>query len=139
MRFKKSILVVSLIVMAAAIAYTQGFLNGEHLIIGTKGDFGIKRLSAAAGQVTDGGANGGSLGVLHLNQPTSGTDVAGTKTLSGGAGTVTFATAFASAPVCTANDQTAANAVKVTTTTTTVVFAGTTTDVVGYICVGNPN
>jgi hypothetical protein len=75
----------------------------------------------------------------HLTQPSGSHDVAGTATLSSGTVTVTFATAFASAPVCVATDQTAANAVKVAPTTTNLVITGTGADVIAYQCIGNPN
>lgn len=66
-------------------------------------------------------------------------DVIGLKTLAGGTGTVTFATAYTIAPICVATDTTAAAAVRVAPTTTTVVFTGTTTDVISYLCFANPN
>lgn len=82
-------------------------------------------------------------GVGHLAILTNGgvaaPDVYGTKTLSAGAGTVTFATAFTAAPICFGTDQTAANAVKISTTTTAATFAGTTSDVIAYFCLANPN
>lgn len=59
---------------------------------------------------------------------------AGTVTLAAGAGSHTFTTGYLAAPVCTASDQTAANPVKVTSSTTAVTLAGTTTDVVTWIC-----
>lgn len=60
----------------------------------------------------------------------------GTKVLSGGAGTVTFSTAFSSAPVCTCTDQTAANATKCSTSASVLTVAGTSTDTVAWICLG---
>lgn len=66
-------------------------------------------------------------------------DFLGTKTLSGGAGTVTFVNAYTAAPVCTCTDQTTAAAVKCSTSTTALTIAGTTTDVIAYACYGNPN
>jgi hypothetical protein len=59
---------------------------------------------------------------------------AGTVTLSGGSGSHTFGTAYNTAPTCTATDTTAANAVKATSSTTAVTLAGTTTDVIAWIC-----
>jgi hypothetical protein len=52
---------------------------------------------------------------------------------------VTFTRAYTAAPVCVGTDQTNANAVKISTTTTAATFAGNATDVIAYICVGNPN
>jgi hypothetical protein len=74
----------------------------------------------------------------HLNQAAAG-QWAGTVTLSSGAGTFTFPTAYTSAPVCVATDTTAAAAVKASATTTTLTLAGTGTDAIAFVCVGNPN
>lgn len=75
------------------------------------------------------------------NAPNSSTDCtvggapsAGTITLASGAGSHTFATPYAAAPVCTATDTTSAAAVGVTSTTTAVSVTGTGTDVVAWIC-----
>lgn len=58
-----------------------------------------------------------------------------TVTLAAGTATWTFATAYASAPVCTASDNTAANSVRVEAPlTTSVKVDGTTTDSVSIIC-----
>lgn len=82
---------------------------------------------------------GGSGATANTTTSPAGPFAWGTVALSGGAATVTFKTPFANAPVCTANDQTAANAVKTAPTATTLVLAGTTTDVIAYHCLGNPN
>lgn len=66
----------------------------------------------------------------------SNTDLGGLITLSGGTGTYTFAGTYTSAPVCTASDKTAANAVGVSTSTTVLTLTGTSTDVINYICIG---
>ena len=68
--------------------------------------------------------------------------VTGTQALTAGAATVTFAgnAVFTSATsyVCEATDQTAAAATKATTTNgTTLTLAGTTTDVIAFVCAGN--
>jgi hypothetical protein len=75
--------------------------------------------------------------VAALGNITSGgdTDSVGTVTLSGGTYTLTFAGHYLTAPICTGSDRTAVNAVKILTGTTSAVFTGTTTDVIGYICV----
>ena len=66
----------------------------------------------------------------------SNTDLAGFITLSGGAGSYTFAnTSYAVAPVCTATDTTAANATKASATATVLTVGGTSTDVLAYTCV----
>ncbi|MGH9702035.1 MAG: hypothetical protein ACRD4K_01570, partial [Candidatus Acidiferrales bacterium] len=93
--------------------------------------------SAAGGSSTV----NGSLAVSgHLNQITSGNDVAGTVTLVSGSKVVTFTTAFASTPVCVVSDETAAGAAKVSAkSASSITISGGTTDVVSYICVGNPN
>jgi hypothetical protein len=64
---------------------------------------------------------------------------AGKVTLSAGSGSFTFPTAFSSAPVCTATDTTAAVAVKASASVTTLTLSGTGTDVIAFVCVGNPN
>lgn len=76
---------------------------------------------------------------FHFNQNGASGDLAGTVTLSGGAGTHNFSTAFASAPVCVCTDTTATNVVRCSTSTTALTVAGTTTDVIAYACYGNPN
>lgn len=58
-------------------------------------------------------------------------------TLSAGTATWTFQQSFANTPVCVASDQTAANAVKVVPSTTSVTLTGTSSDVLGVICIGN--
>jgi hypothetical protein len=64
---------------------------------------------------------------------------AGTVTLASGAGSHTFTTAYGTAPICTASDQTSAAAVKVTSSTTAVTLAGTGTDVIAWICTPSAN
>lgn len=81
---------------------------------------------------------GGSCG----SGPTiTGTDVAGKVITGTGAPTsctVTFSSAWASAPSCWANNETTANLTRATSTTTTVVLAGTMVagDVLTYGCIG---
>lgn len=58
----------------------------------------------------------------------------GTKTLSSGAGSLTFPVVYTAAPICTCTDSTAAAAVKCSTSTTTLTLAGTSTDVINYSC-----
>ncbi len=82
----------------------------------------------------------GSLAIAqHLNQGAANT-FAGTVALVGGTATVTFPTAYNSAPVCTANDTSAVATVKAQTTATTLTLSQSGgTDTIMYICVGNPN
>jgi Pectate lyase superfamily protein len=82
----------------------------------------------------------GSLGVSqHLNQGAANT-FAGTVAETGGTATVTFPTAYNSAPVCVANDTSAIATVRVQTTTTTLTVSQSSgTDTIMYVCVGNPN
>ena len=82
----------------------------------------------------------GSLGISqHLNQGASNT-FAGTVALATGTATVTFPTAYNSAPVCTANDTSAIATVRVQTTATTLTLTQSSgTDTIMYICIGNPN
>jgi hypothetical protein len=54
--------------------------------------------------------------------------------------TVTFAKAYAVAPICLAADQNSTPAaIQVTPSTTQVVFTGTATHVIAYACFGKPN
>lgn len=64
-------------------------------------------------------------------------DDGGTVTLSSGAATVTFHTAYSVTPICFLQDQTAAAATKATPSTTSLVIAGTTSDVIAYHCMAN--
>lgn len=81
------------------------------------------------GAVTSSGA-GGTMAVVGPNGIS-----AGTVTLSSGAASHTFASAYSTAPVCSATDTTAANAVWVTSVTTTgFTINGTSTDTVSWIC-----
>jgi Pectate lyase superfamily protein len=82
----------------------------------------------------------GSLAISqHLNQGAANT-FAGTVALVTGTATVTFPTAYNSAPVCTANDTSAIAPVRVQTTATTITLTESSgTDAIAYICVGNPN
>lgn len=61
----------------------------------------------------------------------------GTQALTAGAATVTFGNAYAANPYCVCTDQTATAAVKCSTSTTTLTIAGTSTDTIAYICLGN--
>lgn len=82
----------------------------------------------------------GSLGISqHLNQGAANT-FAGSIALASGTATVTFPTAYTSAPVCTANDTSAIATVRVQTTATTLTLTQSSgTDTIMYMCVGNPN
>jgi hypothetical protein len=85
--------------------------------------------------------DGGNLALAKLNQTTA-NSFAGTATLSNGMATVTFPTAYNSAPVCTANDTSTATAVRVQTTTTTLTLTLSEprgTDVINWSCQGNPD
>ncbi len=75
-----------------------------------------------------------SAGVVRSGASSS--DLAGQLTLSGGMATYSFTGTYANAPICVANDTTAANAVKVSVNTTTLTVTGTGTDGVDYICIG---
>ncbi len=82
----------------------------------------------------------GSLGVSqHLNQGAANT-FAGSVALASGTATVTFPTAYNSAPVCVANDTSAIATVRVQTTATALTLTQSSgTDTIMYMCVGNPN
>ena len=81
----------------------------------------------------------------HVNQTVAGTaaalSFAGTCTLAGNTCTMTFPTAFQSAPACLATDQTTPQLVKAPATTASVIVTDTVgaTDVVSVVCFGNPN
>jgi len=65
---------------------------------------------------------------------------AGTVALTAGTATVTFPTAYNSAPVCTANGTSAIVTVRVQTSATALTLSQSSgTDKIAYICVGNPN
>jgi hypothetical protein len=77
----------------------------------------------------------------HFNQASSNSDIAGTLYCSGGAKTVTFATAFTSTPVIVVSDETAAGGARVSAHSTsgfTVTCTGAT-DAFDYLVIGNPN
>jgi hypothetical protein len=65
----------------------------------------------------------------------------GTVAMSSNTATVTFPKAFTNVPVCVGTDFTTANLVKIAPTATTAVISDTVgaSDVIQYICVGNPN
>jgi hypothetical protein len=83
----------------------------------------------------------------HFNTQAAANDVSGTCTLSSGSCTITFTTAYTSAPACVAVPSTTGTfttgaTLKVAPTTANVVFTSTTgTDsaVIDYHCFGNPN
>lgn len=75
--------------------------------------------------------NGGLHSCANAN-----TDTHGHLTLSAGSATYNFQSSYTTAPDCWATDNTATNAVKVSTTTTVLTITGTSTDVVSYGCHG---
>jgi hypothetical protein len=78
----------------------------------------------------------------HINTKAAGNDFDGTCTASlATTCTVTFTTAYTSAPACVATDQTNIVAVKVTPSTTSLVITTSdrSSDVFAYHCAGNPN
>lgn len=102
-------------------------------------DFKARHLiaSGTAPAVTNTSANSCGTNAATL----AGGDGAGKVTVgatSGTSCTVTFATAFASAPACAVNNETTANLARATSTTTTVILAGTFVggDVLAYQCLG---
>lgn len=110
------------------------------LVGGVAGDYVV---DISNGQYNQYGWNGTAMKLISQQSNShfgfGNTDIIGTLTLSGGAGTLTFAKPFTVAPICVGTDTTATNAVKISTTTTAATFAGTTTDVIAYQCFGNPN
>lgn len=79
-------------------------------------------------------AAGAHLGNTAANKDFTGTCTSGTTTCN-----VTFATPYASSPVCVANNTSAINPVKVAASASGVIFTGTSGDVIAYACFGNPN
>jgi hypothetical protein len=143
----KKFIVLAMLVIGA-LGYTQGFKDGENLIIGTKGDLGIRRLGVAAPGITDGGTTQGNiLATYTCGTTTTCTQVIattkllqvyGTVALSTGAATLTALPFTGTATfACTGADQTAANAIKIVpASASTATFAGTTSDVISYECHG---
>lgn len=81
-----------------------------------------------------------SSGVLTANGLTGLVPVTaekGTVALTSGSGSVSLG--FVHTPICTATDTTGPNAVKATATAKTLAVTGTGSDVISYICIGNPN
>jgi hypothetical protein len=68
----------------------------------------------------------------------TGTNTVGHVTLSNGKRTLPFTPAWKSAPVCMTNDETTAGVSKAVPTTTTLTIVGGVTDIVDYLCFGNP-
>lgn len=114
---------------------------------------GKRKLEALCGRecgttgslVTGGDIGFGTSKGQHFNTQAANNDAVGTCTLASASPstcTVTFTRAYTAAPVWVATNQTTqANPIKAAQTTTNVVFTGpnTVTDVVAYICMGNPN
>ncbi len=80
----------------------------------------------------------GVVAVPGIGQTSSGR-FAGKGTMTDGTLTVTFATPFNFAPVCTANDTSAIDSVRVQTTKTTLKVTGTSGHGTMWMCVGDPN
>jgi hypothetical protein len=118
----------------------QAYLDDVYL---AEGQATWRPQAAPLGDSANGGTStvNGSLALsAHLNQITGGSDVAGTVTLVSGSKVVTFATAFASTPVCIVSDETTAGAARVSAkSASSFTISGGASDVVSYVCVGNPN
>lgn len=84
---------------------------------------------------------GGSGAVANTTITPAGPFAWGTVALVANTATVTFAKPFAVAPVCVVTDQTTAQLVKSAPTATTLVVSDTVgaTDVIAWVCHGNPN
>jgi hypothetical protein len=101
---------------------------------------------SSAGSFTANGNNttigfGGNKGQHFITQAAA-SDTAGTCTAAAATTcTVTFTTAYTSAPSCTVTDQTNIIAFKALPSTTNLVITTTSasSDVFSYICIGNPN
>jgi hypothetical protein len=107
----------------------QGYAApGSGLYMDNKGQMSVYTIPNYPNAISIGG---------HVSQITAGT-WSGTCTLGTNC-TITFSSAYASAPACIGTDQTAANPVKSSPATTGVTFTGTGTDVIAWACFGNPN
>lgn len=84
---------------------------------------------------------GGSGAVANTTITPAGPFAWGTVALSSNTATVTFAKPFAVTPSCQVTDQTTPQLVKAAPTATTVVITDTVgaSDVVAWVCFGNPN
>lgn len=83
-------------------------------------------------------SNGDPIPSVHASQ--TGTAISiefGTKTLTTGAGTATFATAFSSTPVCTLGNTSGNAGVQAVPSTSQLVFSnGSGTNAIGWTCIG---
>ena len=113
---------------SGALAFTNGSLDIVPAVVPTLG-----AANNFAGSNTFAGKT--TLNIVATGVATN-TDFAGQLTLSGGSAAYTFTGTYASAPICTASDTTAVNAVRVSTTPTALTLTGGGSDVINYICVG---
>jgi hypothetical protein len=93
------------------------------------------KITATETIIAPGFGTSGSTPFVRTNSAGN-TDMAGQVTLSSGTASYSFANGYTIAPICVATDTTAKNATQVTVTSTTLTIAGTSADVINYLCVG---
>lgn len=116
-----------------------GVLEVDNGSAGTYRDLKLRHLIGGGTAPTVANTSANSCGTTAAT--IAGSDTAGRITVgatSGTSCTVTFGTAFATAPACWSNNETTGNLMRATATTTTVVIAGTMVggDLITYGCTG---
>jgi hypothetical protein len=140
---------VTVVPVSAAPAYAfavQSFALTNYFTVGAQG--GVPgRVATIANVLDDGGGNAWFAGKTTLGSATTkqissgvstGSDLNGELTMSGGTNTYTFSGTYVSHPTCVASDETAIAAVQVSYTGSTAVVFHTSgaTDVISYLCTG---
>lgn len=137
--FGLSFTLVALAVCMVALAQTTGYrFTQSGIVFAGNGTVCFESSYNAGPDVCIERSGTGHLSILGGGL-TANPDITGTKTLAAGAATVTFVNAFTAAPLVFCTDQTAAAAVRCSASTTTLTIAGTGTDVIQYLVLGNPN
>lgn len=117
-------------------SFNGGLTVGGFFTVDTAGNISTKHIVAGTGtSPTVGGSCGSSPAIAGKDSALKVTTGTGSPTSC----TVTFGTAWATAPVCNANAATTTTALNVTTTTTTVVVSAvalTASEVLHVVCVG---
>lgn len=145
----KRFLALAVIALLCAVGYTQGFKDGENLLIGTKGDLGIKRLGPAVAGITDGGTSQGAIPAVYSCGTTATCtqaistvkfiQVYGTFTLAAATGIITALPFTATGNfACTSTDTNAAPAANgmVPASASTATITGTSGHAISYECHG---
>jgi len=122
-----------------AATFANTLFTGNEFDIQSPGDIGVGLASSRFFKIYSGHLMFASNKGQHIQTQAANNDLAGVVTLSTGAGTHSFTTAYTAAPVCVCTDQTSAAAVQCSTSTATLTVAGTGSDAIAYVCIGNPN